>query len=630
MSVTFITDKDPILRYDHQTLTEKQQTQARENIGADFSYFGYNYSKAVATYDLSADGSSVKMHLFPHDGGYAAVVAGSGAMKNHSLTLHNKGYKVMTETREYADYIKKINKVCIEKGVTTIGDYFMFGAHYLKDVVFEDSSAIKRLGKYCFAVTQISGDYKFLKLEMDTEYPYRYWERDADGNLPLDEAGNIVYKVLSKQVTGALLDHSFFCCPKLQGITVGVDGAENRNIALSELAFFGCINLRNFKVADQSNTDVVLGRACFEYCTNLELMELEVNNTSTEGFNFLIAPVTSTRVKRLINASKGESTRLPLTSVRVQQWAVWLDVLSTIDSWYMDTNTSYKFYYCQQVASSYSGKHHEMMCYETDEQKKDEYLADVSTYATFWGKVYDEETHDWYAFRAPYFGSCWLFAYYHIWNVLHPQKLYNTIHDFVAMLQETKITVDDDLVTGLSSWDFKDLVISAGKYASNYFTKANTDGIYATDLPVDKIYDDNITTEGEIGTASWGVRKVLGWTGERKTAGNAGSADYTAWANIKKSAIDSILAGKPVIFECVGYGGNDTTSTNYGGLHAVAGIGYDAKTDKFKVIDSTWGFPSDDVPMEYWAAFESLLEPSEESAVWVFSAFDSSAILTPA
>ena len=40
MSVTFLTNEDPVLRYDKQSLTPEQQTQARENVGAaDAAYF---------------------------------------------------------------------------------------------------------------------------------------------------------------------------------------------------------------------------------------------------------------------------------------------------------------------------------------------------------------------------------------------------------------------------------------------------------------------------------------------------------------------------------------------------------------------------------------------------------------
>jgi hypothetical protein len=582
--------------YNPQSMSRKQQAQARKNIGADVSPFGYRYSAAEKEYDISLDNDgSVMLYLFPHDGGYAAVVSGKGTMKNYALTLHPKGYKVTTEERAYAAYLKKINKVCIEKGVTTIGDYFMFGAHYLKDVVFEDSSTIKRLGKYCFAVTQISGEYKFCNLE-----------------------------------NGTTIDRSFYCCPKLQGITLGVDATDGRSIAISEVAFFACLGLKHFIVVDAVNTALFFGRACFYYCTGLKEMEFQPSNTTAEGMTFLMDPVTAI-VKRRMDVEKGTLAHLPLGNLNNKSWPLGGDKWCSNMQWSFNTNGStnangfYSLQNCLGVASSYAGKRHELMAYETDEQKKEEYLsyertANLDCKGVFWAKGSAG------AFRVPYYGSCWLFAYMHIWNILHPAEMYNTIENFVAKLKGITITVDTELATAFGKWDFLEDVMATGVYADGYFDEGRE--IHATDLPVAQISSDTYTTLGVIGEASWGVRKALGWTGERLTVETLTSSNRTAWADIKKSAINSILAGKPVIFECVGYATGITGDT-MGGAHAVAAIGYDAKTDEFKVIDSTWGLPSDDVPMEYWTSFEAMLEPSAESAVWVFSSFDDGATINP-
>lgn len=570
-------------------------------VNIDFSVFGYRYSAAVDSYDISAnDGkSSVKMYLFPYDGGYTAIVSGHGAMKNHSLTLHpEKGFKVMTEERDYAaKYLKKIKKVCIERDVTEIGDYFMYNAYHLKEVVFEDTSKIARLGKYCFGCTQISGEYTFNKLQ-----------------------------------NGTTLDRSFFCCPKLEGITLSTDVTENISITLSELAFFGCLGLKYFKVEDPVNTNLVFGRACFEYCTGLELIEFQPEKTTAEGFNFLMVPVTSVRVKRRMDVDKGTLAHTRLDNMQDNAWGAITGVLNTMGSWFANANKMYSYINCVNTAADYAGEHHELDIYEFDEQKKDEYLeyadtTDLNCKGVFWGKRASG------AFRVPYYGSCWLFAYMHIWNVLHPNAQYDTIEHFIAKVEETKILVDStELGPAIATWTFKNDVMATSVYTDGYFDVGKE--ILATDLPTAlKLVNSDgsvYTTVGAPGEASWGVRKALTWTGERLSVETLTKDNRTAWADIKRSTIDSILAGKPVVFECVGYGGEDTTSSNYGGLHAVAGIGYDASTDTFKIVDSTWGLPSDEVPMVYWTSFEALLEPSGESAVWVFSAFDSGATLTPA
>ena len=580
--------------FTQQNLSPEQQTQARENIGADFSYFGFKYSKAVATYDLSVDDSSVKMYLFSHDGGYAAVVAGKGAMKNQTVTINSIG-RVTSDNREYAEHIHKINKVCIESGVTSVGDYFMHEAYYLKEVIFEDSSQIAYLGAYCFAYTQISGEFKFCKLE-----------------------------------NGITIDHSFYCCPNLQGITLGVSATEDRNFELSEKAFFGCLNLRHFKVDEPLNTTSVWGEASFEYCVNLVRIVFEAENVIPKGYNFILIEPTDIIHRYWHDVDKGIVRDMPIANLKRTGWKGYsegfTEMLSLNELWAIVVNKKRPYYQayldCQALASEYDGKRHELATYyETDWQKKDEYLAfakttDLDCMGAFWGMFGSSVS------RVPYYGSCWLFAYMHAWNTIHPLQQYDSIENFVAMLQETKITVDTELATALAGWDFKDNVMATGVYADGYFNEGNQ--IYATDLPVDMISSDSYTTVGAVGEASWGVRKVLGWTGERLTA----TTDRT-WASIKKATIDSIFAGKPAIIECVRYS-NGITGNECGGLHAVTAIGYDAKTDRFKIIDSSWGFPSDAATMEYWTTFEALLEPSEESAVWVFSAFDSNAILTPA
>ena len=579
--------------YEAQTLSNPQQAQARKNIGAEFSVFGYRYASAKECYDLSSAGDgSVMLYLFPSGGGYAAVVAGNGAMRNHSVTSNNAG-KIETDNRGYAAHLQEINKVYIESGVTTIGDYFMYRAKNLKEVVFEDSPQITRLGSDCFSWTQISGEYTFCNLD-----------------------------------NGTTITRSFCWCPRLEGITLDVsttDGNGEKTINLSEKAFCGCVSLRYFKVADQMKTNLVLGRASFYYCPSLEIIELQPYTTSPEGFNFLMTPVPKILTKYYPTGSIAVMY-LPVGSLQAAAWANGRPVItSTHEYWYAKTASRNVCINCAAVASDYDGKKHELTIYNTDSQNKDEYKAYEWTddksdgLSAFWGILSGGVK------RVPFYGSCWLFSYMHAWNALHPYEQYTTIVDFVEKLKATQITVDTELATALANWDFKDAV--AAKYANGYFNEGNS--IYATDLPVDMISSDTATTEGEVGTASWAVRKVLGWTGTRMTDGFPESKTDTGWVDIKKAVIDSIFAGKPVIFECVGYAGNSTTASNFGGVHAVTAIGYDATTDMFKIIDSTGFVQYDDKPVAYWTNFEAMLEPSTESAVWIFSAFDSGATITP-
>ena len=565
---------------------------------ADFSHFGYKYSEAEKEYDLSEKkDKSVMLYLFPSSGGYAAVVSGNGAMKNPKVTI-SQGYKITKEGREYVEYVPKINKVYIERGITSVCDYFMYKAYHLTDVIFEDSSEIKYLGNYCFGSTKISGEYAFCNLDNEL-----------------------------------MIDRAFLCCPDLEGITLGVskEVTENRSITLGYRAFYGCLNLRYFKLDDPLNTRITLGIGAFDSCAKLELFEVQPKKTAPLGFTFLKEDPMGIRFKRWYEDEPGIKSNTAVGDFAKDGWG-WdgnKPVNPMFTYWHTDSDNIRSYNDCVAVPKEYDGKSYEMQTPESDSQNMDDYLtARTDIYMPYIGAFWIP--FDGGAIRAPYWGSCWLFALMHMWNVIHLARQFDTIEDFAKKIDGTKIAVDKALEEALAECDFMDAIMATGKYAQDYFKEGNE--IYATDLPIaisattGSEIDDQINTilDNKTGEAMWGVCKALGWSGERYTADVEKS-----WADIKRMVIDSIFAGKPVLFECVGAGPNDTIAT-YVGNHAVAALGYDAKTDKFKIIDSAWGFLPDEVPMVYWTTFESLLAPSEISSVWIFSKFDAAARITPA
>ena len=614
----------------------------------DVSQFGFKYSDKVYSANISKTTSdSVTLYLFESDGGYAAVVSGKGEMKDYQLDTD----KTPFVAREYEDYVSKINAVYVESGVTSIGDYFMYAAHELTNLVFADSSKITRLGKRCFATTNISGDYEFPSL--------KHYE------------GTV------------LIDEPFRVCQNLTGLTVGIsdeiyeDGYETgyKNLVVSAGSFSHCYNLKHFRVTDEgNNTHVRLGLATFDCCPKLDLVELHPSRTTPDGQNFLRIPGQAMKVKHRVlkdadnlppyaATDTGRIRCVSLADLDENEWDLEKDKgvrkaasLSTYRRWKIDKDTngpcSEAYNAMLGVQSEYIGRKHQLGIPESDYQSQPGYLnytfyignkinpavQDLELWnAIFWGEFNGD------VFRNPYYGSCYLFAYYHAWNVLHPNQQYDTFHDFVTdKLKSATVTLDADAAKNLSSdnWEYRDLIMNLNLnddygnplYSDDYFNKGRT--VLIRDLPVclknGTGADGEYTQLGVPGEATWGVRKVLGWDAERRTASPSDLASNPLlWANIKRDAIESIFDGMPVLIECVAYA-YGTSDLSYQGMHAVTAIGYDGDTDMFLIIDSGAVFEPDiHGPAVYWLPFEALLDPSEESAVWIFSKVDVGATITP-
>lgn len=552
------------------------------------SPFGFEYQRASYRFDIGEMPGEIFMYLYFRDDGYAALISGYGAIKSYSTE----------EERPYHPYINKIRTLFIEDGISVIGNFFMHRARQLTHLEFANSAAIIHLGKSCFESTRIDGEYEFVNLENNT-----------------------------------LLDRCFYDCIKVKSLTFGINAEGRKSIELSKRAFMCCNELQHLEIKDPANTQVLCGEACFYHCHQLKELILDITNTTLKGFNFLLA---SDSMKIKTNLTKEEFGTikgvLSLGSINSDLWNYTSEngvrtapVTSTIEDWMRFDNTAapwarYKAYMdCLQSAQKYGKEKHELFLTQYDNQNSERYKLD-SFHAdqnridsVFWG--------EWSGgiFRVPIYGSCWLFAYYHIWNITHPHRTYRTITEFIEnKLKQSPITVDSELAHILrSEWSSYDEVSS--KYPNNYFNEGSS--ILITDLPV-ALYEGSYTTIGQKGEASWGVRQVLGWTGTRYTVTeselNAAhtNGDNGTWARIKEAAIKSIFAGKPVLFECVGYS-EGFTNNDYAGSHAIAAIGYDASIDQFLFVDSGSGWAHNE-PFTYWTHFESVLNPSEESAIWVF------------
>ena len=222
--------------YKAQTLTKEEQTQARGNIG--LAVFGVPYSSAAEVIDISAGGDgSVKLYLFATAEGFDAVVSGAGAVADY--TEDNRPYDAQS-----------ICRLHIEKGITSIGSYFMHKAYNLKKLSFENSQAITHLGAYAFALTQIDGEYDFSGL------------------------------------TDTKLDNVFRNCRKLEGLTLNGKIAE-----ITDMSFAVCPSLRYVKNIASVDVACTFGLGAFYYCTGLESVGVTPENTTLGNYVFLLTPI---------------------------------------------------------------------------------------------------------------------------------------------------------------------------------------------------------------------------------------------------------------------------------------------------------------------------------------------------
>lgn len=217
----------------------------------DNSPFGTPYTSAARSFDLSKDGA-VRMYLFATVGGYDAVVTGEGSIWSHSAPKQEIPNPnglidvIITDDREYAAYVDKINRLHIAAGVTSIGAHFMHGAYNLKHLIFEDSTRIIHLGVNAFAETQIGGRYEFPNLEDET------------------------------------LAAPFESCPKLEGLTL------SSNVKTIAARSFGrCLGLR---YVDGLAGVTSIEEAAFLYCTSLEWLDVITEQVALRAWAFMLTP----------------------------------------------------------------------------------------------------------------------------------------------------------------------------------------------------------------------------------------------------------------------------------------------------------------------------------------------------
>ena len=361
------------------------------------TYFGWKYSDAVKFddgkqyIDISGDNSTVKLYLFATNAGYDAVVAGEGAIADGSVKtsiIAGLPWYVKEDGRPHKDYVEKITRLHIEKGVTSIGSYFMFGAYSLRNLTFASSNAITHIGEYAFTHTLIDGKYDFTGL------------------------------------TDTTFNSVFFGCVNLEGLTLS-----HSVQTIPEKCFYKNYSLRYVRGLSGVTT---IGRNAFVRCYNLEDVGLLPEQVTLADNAFYLTPagIKITDTKGLLAEAtwkhKGEHC---LTE---DIWGNNLDALKSTTGESVKTPLPI---YDSQVTPSY--RPWKILWFDSDDYDEDEDgdgNVTKLTRASVCG------------------GGCGLFTYYHIYNSLHPEAQYSNFRDFVEkFILKNEITVTQELHDALSN-----------------------------------------------------------------------------------------------------------------------------------------------------------------------------------
>lgn len=125
-----------------------------------------------------------------------AYLVGDGATKDYTKD----------EAKPWAEYIPMINAIHIGAGVTSLGDYLFAEHTSVKQLTFEDSSAITHLGDRCFWRCQFGGEFAFPGLT------------DSTMSRAFAVCVNLEAVRLSDKVT-AIGRNAFLDCLKLRSVT---------------------------------------------------------------------------------------------------------------------------------------------------------------------------------------------------------------------------------------------------------------------------------------------------------------------------------------------------------------------------------------------------------------------------
>ena len=363
-------------------------------------------------------------------------------------------------------------------------------------------------------------------------------------------------------ITDSEINNTFWCCPKLEGLIF------NSGVtSIADNAFQFCLSLRYVR----GITGVTaIGKSAFQVCACLENVDIVPENVTIGEWAFVSTPKNAA-ANSIILSEAAWANKASLSFVQNKWTADQLAAIRTVtsDSVFLPVP-------------------------ESDNQKTAFYKQ--------WGVFPLIVDGVFYPKGHPASGCCGIYCLYHIYNIMNPNTAYDTFYDFITReVDPRKIEVTESLASALECENGQILITNNTGVSYEVGNK-----ISALDLPMGLSSDES--TWGAVGTSHWGICEALGWTATRTLFGSGAESG----AVVKQIILDNLSDKKPVLMEIVAAGGSGH------GAHAVTAIGYNAETDKLSIIDSTWEFPSDIVPMTYELPFETLITPNEESAIWTY------------
>ena len=199
----------------------------------------------------------------------ALTIYGEGAMKNYTYKSEMPWYK----------YLSKIQKVVIEKGVTTIGDYVFYGMTDTTEITIPEG--VTTIGEYAFKnstkIAEVTLPSTLKKLGQSAFY----------GCTSLS-------KIAIPEGLYTIWGYTFKNCTSLAEVTL-----PSTLIKIDEAAFYGCSSLKKIEIPEDVS---IIGIYCFKNCSNLSEISLPESMTKIREAAFYGTAITEITIPDSVTA----------------------------------------------------------------------------------------------------------------------------------------------------------------------------------------------------------------------------------------------------------------------------------------------------------------------------------------